>query len=47
LALNLLIIPLLWAIVGTAAAFRFGVTEDFGLTGHGGRGSLFYPSSFN
>ena len=28
----LLIIPLLWAIVGSTAAFSFGVTEDFGLS---------------
>ena len=27
----LLIIPLLWAIVASTAAIRFGVTEDFGL----------------
>ena len=29
---HLLIIPLLWAIIGTAAALRFGVKEDFGMT---------------
>jgi hypothetical protein len=27
----LLIIPFLWAIIGSTAALRFGVTEDFGL----------------
>ena len=29
--LYLLIIPLLWAIIGSTAAVRFGITEDFGL----------------
>ena len=28
---SLLVIPTLWAIVGTVAALRFGVREDFGL----------------
>jgi hypothetical protein len=28
----LYLIPLLWAIIGTSAAFVLGVREDFGLT---------------
>jgi Family of unknown function (DUF6064) len=31
ISLSLLIIPVLWSIVGTAAALNFGVKEDFGL----------------
>jgi Family of unknown function (DUF6064) len=31
ISLSLLIIPVLWSIVGTAAALSFGVKEDFGL----------------
>jgi Family of unknown function (DUF6064) len=31
ISLSLLIIPVLWSIVGTSAALRFGVKEDFGL----------------
>ena len=29
--LGLLIIPVLWSLVGTSAAFSFGIKEDFGL----------------
>ena len=37
----LLIIPLLWAIIGSTAAFRFGVTEDFGMTVTAGAATYF------
>jgi hypothetical protein len=30
-SLGLLIIPVLWSLVGTSAAFSFGIKEDFGL----------------
>jgi Family of unknown function (DUF6064) len=29
--LGLLIIPVLWSVIGTSAAFSFGIKEDFGL----------------
>ena len=31
ISLSLLIIPVLWSIVGTSAAWNFGIKEDFGL----------------
>jgi Family of unknown function (DUF6064) len=31
ISLRLLIIPVLWSIVGTSAAWNFGIKEDFGL----------------
>lgn len=31
ISLSLLIVPLLWSLVGTSAAFNFGIKEDFGL----------------
>jgi hypothetical protein len=30
--LYLLIIPLVWAVIGSTAAWHFGVTEDYGLS---------------
>lgn len=41
LALHLLIIPVLWAIIGSSATVSFGVTEDYGLLAAGTIGTAF------